>query len=74
MEYIYSIYNKVYCHGNLLQGFFRRSLARQHELMCRQNAKCQLRPSKRSMCALCRFKKCLEIGMSVEGMRDLIYF
>ena len=55
--------------GLISQGFFRRCLLKKKDTMrCAKGSKCTIQPGKRNLCVLCRYKKCLEAGMSVEGL------
>lgn len=51
------------------KGFFRRSLIRHEPYVCRKSSKCELLAGKRNMCAKCRLEKCLQAGMSVQGIK-----
>jgi len=46
------------------KGFFRRSLQRKEEYKCSGTGSCDILPGKRSICAACRYHKCLSVGMS----------
>lgn len=58
-----------FSHINIFQqGFFRRSLRRKTEYKCVKSDKnCTIAPGKRNGCPLCRYNKCLAVGMSKEG-------
>ncbi|ESO83262.1 hypothetical protein LOTGIDRAFT_133697 [Lottia gigantea] len=49
------------------KGFFRRSLKKKGEYKCVNNKDCNIGPGKRNGCPKCRYKICLDIGMSKEG-------
>ncbi|XP_061178252.1 nuclear receptor subfamily 1 group D member 2-like [Saccostrea echinata] len=52
------------------KGFFRRSLRRQTEYKCVKSDKsCVIAPGKRNGCPLCRYNKCLSVGMSKEAIK-----
>jgi len=56
----------------IFQGFFRRSIVKiqqnKEEYKCLgKGENCDIKPGKRSACPLCRYKKCLEVGMSQDG-------
>ena len=46
------------------KGFFRRTVHSNSVPQCLGNQTCRITPSNRNMCKSCRFKKCLEVGMS----------
>uniref|UniRef100_A0A0R3U0Q0 Nuclear receptor domain-containing protein n=1 Tax=Rodentolepis nana TaxID=102285 RepID=A0A0R3U0Q0_RODNA len=50
------------CEG--CKGFFRRTVNSSSIHQCLGNQTCRITPSNRNMCKSCRFKKCLEVGMS----------
>jgi len=65
------IWLSIWLSHSLLQGFFRRSIVKmqkKEEYSCVRGANCSLGTGKRLMCSYCRYKKCLEVGMSHEGM------
>src|SRR5689334_23194680 len=41
-----------------LQGFFRRSVRKNHQYTCRFNRNCVIDKDKRNQCRYCRLKKC----------------
>ncbi|XP_033751352.1 nuclear receptor subfamily 1 group D member 2-like isoform X1 [Pecten maximus] len=55
------------------KGFFRRSIVKvqnnKEQYKCIGEGKCNIKPGKRSACPLCRYKKCLEVGMSHEAIK-----
>jgi hypothetical protein len=51
------------------KGFFRRSLQRKQDYKCSGVGNCDILPGKRSVCAACRYKKCLVVGMSKEAIK-----
>lgn len=57
------------CEG--CKGFFRR-MAKERECQrykCSKNGKCDVNTITRNLCKACRYRKCLESGMSIEGSR-----
>lgn len=61
-------YGVVSCEGCKL--FFRRTVCYEKVYICKFNKNCSIEEIKK--CKLCRFKACLEVGMSVQG--QFIYF
>ncbi|XP_038047889.1 uncharacterized protein LOC119721984 [Patiria miniata] len=55
------------CEG--CKGFFRRSLTQHESYTCSNNGQCDISLYTRNQCQLCRWKKCLAVGMSKEGSR-----
>ncbi|KAL5108052.1 Knirps-related protein [Taenia crassiceps] len=55
------------CEG--CKGFFRRTVHSNSIPQCLGNQTCRITPSNRNMCKSCRFKKCLEVGMSQKRSR-----
>ncbi|CAL1538888.1 unnamed protein product [Lymnaea stagnalis] len=54
------------------KGFFHRSLRRYKEYKCRANRTsgyCDYKPGKRKSCQYCRYRKCLDAGMSKEAIK-----
>ena len=51
----------------LHQGFFRRSVRKNHQYTCRFNRNCVIDKDKRNQCRYCRLKKCFRAGMKKEG-------
>ena len=35
---------------------------------CSKEQRCEIIPGKRNQCAFCRYQKCIQLGMSVEGL------
>ena len=55
--------------ANAFQGFFRRMVKERDPgiYKCSTGDVCQISTYTRNMCKACRYKKCINIGMSVEG-------
>ncbi|KAL3857128.1 hypothetical protein ACJMK2_011823 [Sinanodonta woodiana] len=49
------------------KSFFRRCLTRKEEYKCSKESNCPITDRARGNCSGCRFKKCLEVGMSREA-------
>lgn len=63
---------------HLFQGFFRRSIVKvekkNEKYVCAKgDESCKLGTGKRTMCSYCRYKKCLEVGMSHGGKKKCQY-
>ncbi|KAK3603054.1 hypothetical protein CHS0354_015746 [Potamilus streckersoni] len=57
------------CEG--CKGFFRR-MAKEREperYQCVKKGSCEINTVTRNICKSCRYRKCLEVGMSIEGSR-----
>lgn len=52
------------------KGFFRRSLKKDAlDYKCMKEKDCQIMKGRRNNCPLCRYKKCLAVGMSKEAIK-----
>ncbi|XP_033751722.1 vitamin D3 receptor-like isoform X2 [Pecten maximus] len=53
------------------KGFFRRSLKRKMDYRCQGSIgkECIIEPGRRNSCPKCRYKKCLNVGMSKEAIK-----
>ncbi|KAG8306725.1 hypothetical protein J6590_041334 [Homalodisca vitripennis] len=60
-------YGVTSCEG--CKGFFRRSIQKQIEYRCLRDGKCLVIRLNRNRCQYCRFKKCLQVGMSRDSVR-----
>ena len=57
----------------VMQAFYRRSLRNTLEYKCAGKGDCAILPGKRNTCAACRFKKCINVGMSFSGLCHSLY-
>ena len=58
---------------NACRAFFHRSEDEKYKmLMCRNNGACVINLKNRRYCAHCRYKKCLEIGMTKDKCADAL--
>jgi hypothetical protein len=60
-------YGVASCEG--CKGFFRRSIQKNMSYKCMKDGACVILLLNRNRCQHCRFKKCLEMGMSRECVR-----
>ncbi|KAK3102818.1 hypothetical protein FSP39_014110 [Pinctada imbricata] len=51
------------------KGFFRRYLTRGEPYMCTYGGHCEISDRHRSNCSACRMQKCLDLGMSKDGIK-----
>ncbi|XP_055995795.1 vitamin D3 receptor-like isoform X2 [Ostrea edulis] len=52
------------------KGFFRRYLLRKEPYKCNHGGNCEITDRHRGNCSACRMRKCLDLGMSKEGIRQ----
>ena len=60
-------YGVASCEG--CKGFFRRSIQKKMSYKCMKDGSCLILLLNRNRCQHCRFKKCIEMGMSRECVR-----
>nr|ASL70502.1 nuclear receptor [Brachionus rotundiformis] len=60
-------YGIASCEG--CKGFFKRSTLRKEKYRCYFGNDCPLTPDSRNRCKACRYRKCCEAGMSVQGAK-----
>lgn len=60
-------YGVATCEG--CKGFFKRSIPKADKYKCFYHDQCTLNPQERNRCKSCRFRRCLEVGMSVDGVK-----
>ncbi|KAJ8667112.1 hypothetical protein QAD02_008774 [Eretmocerus hayati] len=51
------------------RGFFKRSIRRNLDYVCKENGHCIVDVSRRNQCQACRFTKCLQVNMKRDGAR-----
>ncbi|KAL1490404.1 hypothetical protein ABEB36_013109 [Hypothenemus hampei] len=58
-------YGVASCDG--CRGFFKRSIRRNLDYVCKENGRCIVDVTRRNQCQACRFKKCLQVNMKRDG-------
>ncbi|XP_068683315.1 photoreceptor-specific nuclear receptor-like isoform X2 [Montipora foliosa] len=59
-------YGVFSCDG--CSGFYKRTCRRSEPWLCKAQGNCPVDKSSRNDCKACRLKKCIEIGMNLEGV------
>ena len=54
------------------RGFFKRSIRRNLEYVCKESGACVVDVARRNQCQACRFKKCLLVKMNRDGQLHAI--
>ena len=54
------------------KGFFKRTVQNKKVYTCVADRSCHIDKSQRKRCPFCRFQKCLEVGMKLEGNQFLL--
>ncbi|KAG8223972.1 hypothetical protein J437_LFUL005585 [Ladona fulva] len=49
------------------RGFFKRSIRRNLDYVCKENGTCIVDVTRRNQCQACRFKKCIDVNMKKDG-------
>ncbi|XP_035709277.1 orphan steroid hormone receptor 2 isoform X2 [Folsomia candida] len=52
------------------RGFFKRSIRRNLEYVCKENNNCVVDVTRRNQCQACRFKKCLHVNMKRDVQHE----
>ncbi|XP_067943901.1 uncharacterized protein [Watersipora subatra] len=52
------------------KGFFKRTVQNKKTFKCLRNGDCEVYLPTRKKCPACRFQKCCDVGMRVEGIRE----
>ena len=53
------------------KGFFKRTVQNKKTFKCLRNGDCEVYLATRKKCPACRFQKCCDVGMRVEGIGSL---
>lgn len=59
-------YGIITCEG--CKGFFKRTVQNRRVYTCVADGGCEITKAQRNRCQYCRFKKCIEQGMVLQGM------
>lgn len=49
------------------RGFFKRSVRRNMQYVCKADSRCVVDAARRNQCQACRFQKCLRVNMNKDG-------
>jgi len=49
------------------RGFFKRSVRRNMQYVCKADGRCVVDAARRNQCQACRFQKCLLVSMNKDG-------
>ncbi|VDM23260.1 unnamed protein product [Wuchereria bancrofti] len=60
-------YGTIACNG--CKGFFRRTIRRGYRYTCRFNSNCNIDKHNRAVCRSCRYMRCINAGMKIDGKR-----
>ncbi|XP_028168894.1 nuclear receptor subfamily 2 group E member 1-like [Ostrinia furnacalis] len=54
------------------RGFFKRSIRRNLDYVCKENGRCVVDVTRRNQCQACRFSKCLRVNMKKDDFIELM--
>jgi nuclear receptor subfamily 5 group A member 3 len=55
------------------KGFFKRTVQNKKVYTCVAERQCHIDKTQRKRCPFCRFQKCLEVGMKLEGKCNILF-
>ena len=55
------------------KGFFKRTVQNKKVYTCVAERECQIDKTQRKRCPFCRFQKCLDVGMKLEGEFSILF-
>jgi len=55
------------------RGFFKRSVRRNMQYVCKAEGRCVVDAARRNQCQACRFHKCLRMNMNKDGEKSRYY-
>lgn len=61
-------YGIITCEG--CKGFFKRTVQNRRVYTCVADGNCEITKAQRNRCQYCRFKKCIEQGMVLQGEKS----
>ncbi|KZC14643.1 Nuclear receptor subfamily 2 group E member 1 [Dufourea novaeangliae] len=56
------------------RGFFKRSIRRNLDYVCKENGRCIVDVSRRNQCQACRFTKCLQVNMKRDEIEERMWY
>ena len=65
--YHYGVYTCESC-----KGFFKRTVQNKKTFVCHRQADCEINILNRKKCPACRFSKCINVGMKLEGESECV--
>lgn len=65
-------YGIITCEG--CKGFFKRTVQNRRVYTCVADGNCEITKAQRNRCQYCRFKKCIEQGMVLQGETNVLFF
>lgn len=56
------------------KGFFKRTVQNRRVYTCVADGTCEITKAQRNRCQYCRFKKCIEQGMVLQGQYSFLSY